>query len=43
MCVMVLDRCGDPDVLCLRNVSVPESQDEEVLIGSAMRVSIRPT
>ncbi len=43
MRAMVFDRCGGPDVLCLRNVPVPEPQDGEVLIRSAMRVSIQPT
>jgi NADPH:quinone reductase-like Zn-dependent oxidoreductase len=27
MCAMVFDRYGGPDVLCLRNVPVPEPQD----------------
>jgi hypothetical protein len=32
MRAMVFDRYGDPDVLCLKNVPVPEPQDGEVLI-----------
>jgi NADPH:quinone reductase len=32
MRAMVFDRHGGPDVLCLRNVPVPEPQDGEVLI-----------
>jgi len=32
MCAMVFDRYGGPDVLCMRNVPVPEPQDGEVLI-----------
>jgi NADPH2:quinone reductase len=32
MCAMVFDRYGGPDVLCLRNVPVPEPQDGDVLI-----------
>jgi NADPH2:quinone reductase len=32
MCAMVFDPYGGPDVLCLRNVPLPQPQDGEVLI-----------
>ena len=32
MCAMVCDPYGGPDVLCLRNVPLPEPQDGDVLI-----------
>ena len=32
MCATVFDSYGGPDVLCLRNVPLPEPQDGDVLI-----------
>ena len=32
MCAMVFDPYGGPDVLCLRNVPLPEPHDGDVLI-----------
>ena len=32
MCAIVFDRYGGADVLCLRNVPVPEPQGGDVLI-----------
>ena len=36
MRAMVFDRHGEPDVMSLRDVPVPEPGDGEVLIGSAV-------
>ena len=43
MRAMVFDRYGEPDVMSLRKMPVPEPEDGEVLIRSAMQVSIHPT
>ncbi|MEA3178457.1 MAG: hypothetical protein QOI59_1980 [Gammaproteobacteria bacterium] len=32
MCATVFDSYGGPDVLCLRNVPLPEQRDGDVLI-----------
>jgi len=43
MRAIVFDRYGEPDVMSSREVPVPEAQAGEVLIRSAMRVSIHLT
>ena len=37
MRAMVFDRYGDPDVMRLRDVPIPEPQDGEILIRVAWR------
>jgi hypothetical protein len=43
MRAIVFDRYGEPDVMAMGEVPVPEPRDSEVLIRVAMRVSIHPT